>query len=327
MEGGDEMTAEATEVLQVTDFPAITNERLEARFTVHKYHLAADREAFVAGLADRVRAIAITTPGDPCDRAMIEALPTLEIIAANAVGVDFIDRAAAAERGVIVTNTPGVLTNCVADHGMGLLLAISRGIVEGDRYVRAGRWPTEGDMRLTTGLKGKTVGIVGLGRIGKEVAKRAEAFGMGIAYYGRHRQEGVPHPYFAEVAGLAHVADYLVLCCPGGAETRHLIDASVLEALGPKGFLVNIARGSVVDEAALVTAARNQVIAGAAIDVFEDEPNVPEALFGLDNVVVQPHQASATIETRTAMGDLMIENLTRHFAGELVPTSVAWEAA
>jgi lactate dehydrogenase-like 2-hydroxyacid dehydrogenase len=317
------MTAEKPEILQVTDFPEGTNESLDASFTVHKYYEAADRKACIADVRDRVRGIAITTPGDPADRAMIEALPKLEIIAANAVGVDFIDRACAAEHGVIVTNTPEVLTDCVADLGMGLLLAVSRGIVEGDRYVRAGRWPREGDMHLTTGLKGKTVGIVGLGRIGKEVAKRAEAFGMRIAYHGRAEQPDVPYRYYAEVAGLAEAAQYLVLCCPGGAETRHLVDADVLRALGPKGFLVNIARGSVVDEAALVEAARERIIAGAAIDVFEDEPNVPEALFPLDNVVIQPHQASATVETRAQMGDLMIENLVRHFAGEPVLTPVA----
>jgi lactate dehydrogenase-like 2-hydroxyacid dehydrogenase len=177
-------------------------------------------------------------------------------------------------------------------------------------------------MHLTTGLKGKTVGIVGLGRIGKEVAKRARAFGMEIAYHGRAEQADVPYSYHGEVAALAAAADYLVLCCPGGDETRHLVNAEVLSALGPKGFLVNIARGSVVDEAALVEAAAGRTIAGAAIDVFEDEPNVPEALLPLDNVVIQPHQASATVETRTAMGDLMIDNLLRHFAGEPVLTPV-----
>ncbi|MDP6705208.1 MAG: 2-hydroxyacid dehydrogenase [Alphaproteobacteria bacterium] len=316
------MSADQPVVLQVTDFPAVTNERLEATFDVLKYHEAADGVAFIAEVRDRVRGMAITTPGDPADRAMIESLPNLEIIAANAVGVDFIDRAAAAERGVIVTNTPGVLTDCVADHGMGLLLAVSRGIVEGDRYVRAGRWPREGDMHLTAGLKGKTVGIVGLGRIGKEVAKRARAFGMEIAYHGRAAQSDVTYRYYGAVADLAEAADYLVLCCPGGDETRHLVNAEVLSALGPKGFLVNIARGSVVDEAALIEAAAERRIAGAAIDVFEDEPNVPEALLPLDNVVVQPHQASATVETRTAMGDLMIDNLLRHFAGEPVLTPV-----
>lgn len=313
--------AEKADVLQVIDFPPFTNERLEKLFTVHKSFQAEDPDAFIAGVAERIRGIAVTPPAT-ARRELIERLPNLEIIAAFAVGVDVIDLGCAGERGVIVTNTPDVLTDCVADLGMGLIVAICRGIVEGDRYTRAGRWVAEGDMHLTTALGGQTLGIVGLGRIGKAVAKRAEAFGMKIAYHGRNKQAEVDYPYHPDIAALARAADCLVLCCPGGEATRHMVDGDVLSALGPEGFLVNIARGSVVDEAALVEACRAGTIAGAALDVFENEPHVPEALFELENVIVQPHQASATVATRTAMGDLMIDNLVRHFTGEPVLTPV-----
>ena len=316
------MTAEQHEVLQVTSFPASTNEDLAARFQVHKLYEAADPAAMIAELSGCLRAIVTTMP-QGADRALIESFPKLEIISAYGVGVDPIDTGCAAERGVIVSNTPDVLTDCVADLGMGLLVAISRRIVADDRYVREGRWVDPANIPLATGLKGKTVGIVGFGRIGKEVAKRAEAFGMKIAYHGRHRQDGVSHPYHGEAAALAGACDYLMLCCPGGPETHHLVNATVLAALGSNGFLINIARGSVVDQNALVEVLVESRIAGAALDVFEDEPNVPTALFGLENVIVQPHTASATWETRTAMGDLMIENLLRHFDGQPVLTRVA----
>jgi len=313
--------AEKVDILQVIDFPSFTNARLESLFSVHKSFQAKDPDAFVEGLTQRIRGIVLTPPAT-ARRALLEKLPKLEIISAFAVGVDVVDLDRAAERGIIVTNTPDVLTDCVADLGMGLLVAISRGIVAGDRYVRAGRWLREGDMHLTTALGGKTLGVVGLGRIGKAVAKRAEAFGMKIAYHGRRKQTGVDYAYHPDAASLARAADFLVLCCPGGDATRHMIDAEVLTALGPEGFLVNIARGAVVDEAALIEACQKGTIAGAALDVFENEPRVPEALFGLENVIVQPHQASATVATRTAMGNMMIDNLVRHFAGEPVLTPV-----
>ncbi len=315
------MTDGQVEVLQVSRFPPFTNEKLERLFTVHKYHGADDPAAFLRDVAGGARAVVATAP-DPVSSAIIHALPGLEIVSCFAVGVDFVDLATARERGVIVTNTPEVLTDCVADLGMGLLLAISRRIVEGDRYVRAERWPKEGDIRLSASLRGKTLGIVGFGRIGQQVAKRAEAFGMEIAYHGRNEQAGVAAPYYPSATELARASDYLVLCCPGGTETLHMIDRAVLDALGPTGFVVNIARGSVVDTDGLIAALKDGAIAGAALDVFEAEPRVPAELLALENVVVQPHHASATVETRTAMGELMIENLVCHFAGRPVPTPV-----
>lgn len=302
-------------VLQAADFPPWINERLASEFTVHRYDKAPDKAELLGKVAPQIRAIATSAP-EGADRALIESLPKLEIISSFAVGVDPIDLAAAKARGVIVTNTAGVLTDCVADLGMGLILAVMRGIVRGDRYVRDGAWVKQGTMALTTSLRGKKLGIVGLGRIGLALAKRAESFGMQIQYQNRRKRDDVAYPYFADPVALAEASDVLALVVPGGAETRHMINAKVLDALGPKGFLVNIARGSVVDEAALLAALREKRIAGAGLDVFAVEPRTPDDFRDLDNVVLQPHHASATVETRTAMGELMIANLARHFRGE-----------
>ncbi len=282
---------------------------LDADFVTHRLWEAKDRAAFLAPLRDRVTAI--TTMGETgADAALMDALPKAKIIASNSVGVDAIDLAAAKARGIAVTNTPGVLTDCVADLGMALALAVARRVVEADRYVRSGQWP-KGALGFGTKLGGKTMGIVGMGRIGQALAQRAAAFGMTIAYR-----------YYEDLAALAKASDFLVLIIPGGAATRNLIDARILAALGSKGYLINIARGSVVDEAALVKALQDGIIAGAGLDVFADEPRAPEALFTMDNVVMQPHQASATHETRTAMGQLMIDNMKAHFAGKKLLTPV-----
>lgn len=303
------------DVIQTVPMPAFAADRLAELFTVHHLWQADDADRFFGDVRDRVRGVAASGPG-PLDRAFMDKLPKLEIIANFAVGVDAVDLDAAREKKIIVTNTPDVLTDCVADFAMGMVIAVMRRVAEGDRYVRSGRWATKGDLTLATSLGGKTLGIIGLGRIGKVLAKRAEAFGMTIAYHGRNPQADVDYAYHAEPAALAAVSDCLALTCPGGAGTYRLVNAEVLQALGPKSFLVNAARGSVVDEAALIQALTDGVIAGAAVDVFENEPHVPEALFAMENVVVQPHQASATYETRKAMGDLMIDNLIAHFAGD-----------
>ena len=281
-----------------------------------------ERPAEFLDNVDRILGIAM--PGFArVNAAMMALMPNLQIAACFGVGYDGIDVSYAKQHGIAVTNTPEVLTDCVADLGMALTLATLRKVVEGDRYVRAGRWRSEGILDLSHSPRGRCLGIVGLGRIGMELAKRAEAFGMTIAYYNRSERDDVPYPYHASAVALAEACDVLALTCPGGAATLNLINAEVLEALGPKGYLINIARGSVVDEAALVQALSAQSIAGAGLDVFADEPMVPEALFAFENVVLQPHQASATVETRTAMGNLTIDNLLAHFQGRLLPNKVA----
>jgi lactate dehydrogenase-like 2-hydroxyacid dehydrogenase len=306
------------EVLQVAAIYGPSQARLEADYTVHRLWQAPDRDAFVRDIAPRVEVL-VTTGGAGAPRALIEQLPCLRLIACFGVGVDAIDLAAARERGVAVTNTPNVLTDDVADLAIGLMLAALRGIATADRYVRAGLW-LRANMPLQTRMSGKRLGIVGMGRIGQAIARRASAFGMSISWNGP-RPKDLPWRYEPDLLALARSVDVLVAACPGGAATRGLISRAVLEALGP-GVFVNIARGSVVDEAALVDLLVTQRLGGAALDVFADEPRVPEALFALDQVVLQPHQASATRETRGAMGQLVLDNIAAHVAGRPLLTPV-----
>jgi len=276
-----------TDILQVAAIYGPSQARLEADYTVHRLWQAPDRDAFVRDVAPRVEVL-VTTGGAGASRALIEQLPRLRLIACFGVGVDAIDLAAARERSVAVTNTPDVLTDDVADLAIGLMLAALRGIATADRYVRAGLW-LRANMPLQTRMSGKRLGIVGMGRIGQAIARRASAFDMSITWNGP-RPKDLPWRYEPDLLALARSVDVLVAACPGGATTRGLISRAVLEALGP-GVFVNIARGSVVDEAALVDLLVTQRLGGAALDVFADEPRVPEALFALDHVVLQPHQA------------------------------------
>lgn len=289
-------------------------ECLEGRYRLHDYVKAADKPTMVAEIAPVVRAL-VTSARIGATKAFIDSFPNLEMISCVGTGYGSIDVAAAKARGIPVGYTPGVLDDEVADYGIALMLAVARRIVEGDRFARAGRWK-QGLLAFGTKVGGKRLGIVGLGAIGRLVAKRALAFDMQIAYFGPRRKDDVPYEYFDDVAKLAASVDYLMLTCPGGKATANLIDARVLAALGPAGFLINIARGSVVDEPALIAALTEKLIAGAALDVYVDEPNIPEALFALDNVVLSPHQASASNETRRAMADLAVANLEAFFAGK-----------
>jgi lactate dehydrogenase-like 2-hydroxyacid dehydrogenase len=289
--------------------------QLEAAYRLHHLYAASDPDALLAEVGPEIRAI-VTTGERGASRAMIERCPKLEIVSCFGVGIDAIDQAACRERGVPITNTPDVLTEDVADMGLGLMLAILRRIPQGDRHVREGRWKSEGQMALTACAHGRALGILGLGRIGKSLARRAEALGMKIVYHGRKKQDRVPYQFYPDLVTMAHDVDVLALTCPGGEPTRGLVSRAVIEALGPRGYLVNVARGSVVEEPALVEALVQGKLAGAALDVFADEPNVPEALLGLDNVVLQPHAASATVETRGAMAQLVVDNLAAHFAGQ-----------
>jgi hydroxypyruvate reductase len=297
-----------------------TMAQLDETFTMHRLWQASDRSAFLANLSGRARGIA-TTGGFGADAALMDALPQAKIVASFSVGLDAVDLEAARRRGVAVTNTPDVLTDCVADLGMALTLALARRVCEADRFVRAGKW-LKGNLDYGTKLGGKTMGIVGMGRIGQAVATRAAAFGMSIVYHGPCAKPELPYRFYGDLAAMAEASHVLMLTSPGGAATRHLVNARILGALGKKGCVVNVARGSVVDEAALVTALDNGVIAGAGLDVFVDEPRVPNALLTMENVVLQPHQASATHETRAAMGQLVIDNLKAFFAGQPLLTRV-----
>lgn len=262
----------------------------------------------------------ISTAGDMgVTRRMIENLPNLELISQFGVGVDNIDLQAAAERHVTVTNTPGIVTNDTADTGLALILATLRRVVEADVTVRTGGWRP---FPLGASLTGKRVGIIGLGRIGQAVAKRCAAFEMQISYHGRSEKKDVSYQFYADLLQMAGNVDILVACCPGGAETRHIVNHKVLKALGPDGYFINIARGSVVNTEDLLVALSNREIAGAGLDVFENEPEVPEALKSMDNVVLLPHIGTATLETRTEMGRMVLANIMAHFEGKPAITPV-----
>ena len=259
--------------------------------------------------------------GVGADRKLIEALPKLEVISSFGVGFDPIDIDCAKERKVIVTNTPDVLTDDVADLAMALLLAMMRRIPQGDAFVRQGRWLKD-KLPLTDKLGGKIMGVVGLGRIGQAIARRAEPFGIEIRYFGPRRKADIAWPYYDDLAAMARDVDILMVACPGGRETENLVDARVIEALSKTGYIVNIARGSVIEEPAMVDALVNGRLAGAGLDVFVNEPQVPEALLKLDSVALAPHVGSATHATRAAMGQLVVDNLAAHFAGRPVLTRV-----
>lgn len=296
-------------------------EMLDNAYTLHRYDKAGDRDALVAEVGENILGV-VTMGSKGLSGDLLARLPNLEIVACGSVGYDTVDIDGCKARGIPVTNTPDVLTNDVADLAMALTFDIVRGLTRGERWVREGRWRDEGMMPLTTTLTGKTMGIIGYGRIGKAIARRAEAFEMNVAYHGRTKQSGAPHDYFETPEALAKACDILMLACPGGDETKGLVSREVLEALGPDGYIVNIARGSVIDEPVLLEFLKANKIRGAALDVFENEPKIDETFFGLENVVLQPHVGSATEETRNAMSQLVVDNLAAHFAGKPLLTPV-----
>ncbi len=292
---------------------------LEAEYTVHISPQTGDAQAF-AELAPRIVGLASSgesrVPGD-----LLRQLPALKVISVFGVGYDGVDIKTARERNVIVGHTPNVLTEDVADTALGLLIAVARGFARADAHVKAGQWP-KAALPLGRKVSGARLGIVGLGRIGLAIAKRASAFDMSIAYTTRTERKDSGYTYYPDAVSLAKNVDFLVVITPGGEGTKHLINAEVLVALGVKGFLINVARGSVVDETALVDALSNGVIAGAGLDVFANEPHVPEALWAMNNVVLSPHIASATTQTRQAMADLAFANMRAGTSGKALVTPV-----
>ena len=294
--------------------------QLEGAYQVHRYWESKDQPALLTSLKETCVAAA-TSGSSGISATEIKALPKLKIVSCFGVGYDGVDTAACKAAGVKVTNTPDVLNECVADTSMMLVLATVRRAVFNDRFVREGKW-LKGNAPLTDKVWGETLGIVGLGRIGKAIAKRAEGFGMKIVYHGRSKQAGVSYDYFADVKEMAKAVKILLLIMPGGKATEKMINADVLAALGKKGYLINVSRGSNVDEAALLKALQDGSIAGAGLDVFVDEPRMSEEFFKLDNVVLQPHVGSGTVHTRTAMGQCVVDNLAAWFAGQPLLTEV-----
>jgi len=308
------------DVLVMAPMYAPKLEALEATYACARWWTSDDPRALAARLAPRCE-IAVTNGGRGMRAEEMALLPNLKLVACFGVGVDAIDLACARSRGIAVTNTPDVLTEDVADMALALLLAAVRRIPQGDRFVREGKW-LKGAMPVTGSLQRKRVGIVGLGRIGRAIARRCQGFNTEIGYTGPSQKPDVPYPYFSDAVALAHWADMLVAACPGGAATHRVVSREALHALGPDGVFVNIARGSVVDQPALIDALRAGALGAAGLDVFDDEPNVPAELIALDNVVLHPHQGSATHPTRAAMGQLVLDNVAAFVAGRPLVTPV-----
>jgi hydroxypyruvate reductase len=302
------MTAD---IIVTAPLPPFLYDPLKAAYRCHDYHQSSRKPGLLAAEGGRIRGL-VQGGGTVTPTTLLDALPKLEIISVFGVGYDGVPVDYCRQRGIKVTHTPDVLTDDVADVAVGLIMMTGRGFVRLNRFVHAGEWVKRGP-ELTTKLGGRTVGILGLGRIGKAIAQRVSAMGMKVAYTGRKPQD-VAYRFVPDLKSLAGASDFLVVACPGGAATKNIVDADVLAALGKKGTLVNIARGSIVDEPALVKALADGTIKAAGLDVFADEPNIPPALFAMDNVVLLPHVGSATHETRKAMGDLCKANLDAWFA-------------
>jgi hydroxypyruvate reductase len=307
------------DILVTAPLPPFLYDPLKADYRCHDYYQSSHKPGLLAAEGARIRGL-VQGGGTMTQTSLLDALPKLEIISVFGVGYDGVPVAYCKGRGIKVTNTPDVLTDDVADVALGLILMTGRGFARLNRFARSGEWDKRGP-DLTTKLGGRKVGVLGLGRIGKAIAQRVSAMGMKVAYTGRKPQE-VPYEYVRDLKSLAAGVDFLVVACPGGEATRNIVDGGVLAALGNKGTLINIARGSIVDEPALVRALEAGTIKGAGLDVFADEPHIPAKLLTMDNVVVLPHVGSATRETRQAMGDLCKANLDAYFAGKGVLTLI-----
>ena len=310
----------APDVIVTAPLPPFLYDPLKADYRCHDYHQSSHKPGLLAAEGPRIRGL-VQGGGTVTPTELLDALPKLEIISVFGVGYDGVPVDYCRKRGLKVTNTPDVLTDDVADVAVGLVLMTGRGFAKAERFVRGGEWEKRGP-ELTTKLGGRTAGILGLGRIGKAIATRLAAMEMKIAYTGRKAQADVPWRFVADLKALAAESDFLIVACPGGPATRNLVDAGVLAALGKKGTIVNIARGSIIDEPALVKALEDGTIKGAGLDVFADEPHVPKPRISMENVVLLPHVGSATNETRKAMGDLCKANLDAWFGGRPLLTLI-----
>lgn len=304
-------------VMMTAGLMPMIQEQLEQHFDVYRLDQTADKNALMDRIAADTIGIAHGGHSAHVDAAMLDRLPNVKLVSNFGVGYDGVDTNAAKQRGIVVTNTPDVLTEEVADTALGLLIMTARELPQARDYLMAGRWAKEGDYRLTPhSLRDRSVGIVGLGRIGKSIATRCEAFGLPVSYFGRSKQTGVDYTYYDSAAALAEAVDTLICVTPGTAETHNMINADVLAALGARGIVINISRGSVIDEAALKRALRDGTIAAAGLDVMVDEPNFDPELMTFENIVLLPHVGSASQHTRNKMGQLTVDNLLRLKAGD-----------
>jgi lactate dehydrogenase-like 2-hydroxyacid dehydrogenase len=311
------MAGEKADVVMFAPKPIIEESLSNAPgLHLHKVWAAPDHDKLVASIAPNVRAIAAAGGHGRIDGAFMSRFPKLEIIASFGVGYDHIDAKWAGEHGITVTNTPDVLNEEVADTALGLLLSTVRHLPQAERYLRQGNWPKHGDYQLTPSLRDRTAGIVGMGRIGKAIARRLEAMKVPVVYHSRRPASGVAYKHYPNIVEMARDVDVIIVITPGGAATKHLVNAEVLKALGPEGILINVARGSVVDEDALIKALKDKTILSAGLDVFAEEPKVPQELIDMDHVVLLPHVGSASHATRRAMDELVANNIISWFSGK-----------
>jgi lactate dehydrogenase-like 2-hydroxyacid dehydrogenase len=317
------MASEKADILLLGPPRPLVVDALSAAANVHKLAETKDRNALFAELAQRVRAMAVCGPVEPINEALMSRFPCLEIVSSFGVGYDHVDAKWAGAHGVTVTNTPDVLNEEVADTALGLLLCTVREFPQAERYLRAGKWVEKSYPLTKATLRDRRVGMVGMGRIGKAIARRLDAFGVPVVYHARNPQAGVAYRHYPSLLDMARDVDTLVVIVPGGASTQNMINTAVFEALGPNGILINMARGSVVDEPALIQALRDRKIMSAGLDVFVNEPNVPKELIEMENVVLFPHLGSASVATRRAMDQLMVDNLLAWAAGKPPLTPVA----
>jgi lactate dehydrogenase-like 2-hydroxyacid dehydrogenase len=310
------MSSNKSDLIMVGPKKQLFIDRLASAFNVHVLNDVRDRDAFLADMAGRVRALAVTYSSEKVSADFMQRLPKLEIVSSFGVGYDHVDAKWAGAHGIVVTNTPDVLNEEVADTALGLLLCTVREFPQAERYLRAGKWEQKAYPLSGATLRDRTAGIVGMGRIGRAIARRLEAFGVPVVYHSRRSVEGVSYRHYPSLVAMAKDVDTLIVIVPGGAETRNMINAEVLDALGPNGILINVARGSVVDEPALVKALQEKKIRAAGLDVFVHEPKVPKELIEMDNVVLFPHLGSASVYTRTQMDHLVVDNLLSWAAGK-----------
>ena len=317
------MAGEKPDVLLVGAKKPVLMKGFEGKVTLHHWLDAKDKAAFVKEIGNKIKAIAIAYTANKVDGNFLQQFPHLEQVSSFGVGYDHIDAKWAGEHGIVVTNTPEVLNEEVADTALGLLLCTVRELPQSERYLRAGKWKA-GHYPLTKAtLRDRTVGMVGMGRIGKAIARRLEAFGVPVVYHSRNAQAGVKYKYYPKLIDMARDVDTLMVIVPGGASTKNMINAEVLEALGPRGVLINMARGSVVDEPALIEALQKRTIYSAGLDVFANEPDVPKELIEMDHIVLFPHLGSSTEATRAAMDQLVVDNILAWAASKPPLTPVA----
>jgi lactate dehydrogenase-like 2-hydroxyacid dehydrogenase len=317
------MAGDKPDILLVGAKKPVMMQGFDGKVTLHHWLDLKDREAFLKEHGSKIGAIAIAYTANKVDGAFMQQFPNLKQISSFGVGYDHIDAKWAGEHGIVVTNTPDVLNEEVADTALGLLLCTVREFPQADRYVRAGKWPSAHYPLSKATLRNRTVGMVGMGRIGKAIARRLEAFGVPVVYHSRNPQAGVNYKYYPKLLDMARDVDTLMIIVPGGASTQNMVNGDVLKALGPNGIVVNMARGSVIDEPALIEALKNRTIYSAGLDVFANEPHIPKELLEMDHIVLLPHLGSASEATRAAMDQLVVDNILAWAAGKPPLTPVA----